>query len=259
MRRMRFSIGGLMGFVVLVAVGFGALKAANPLWASAFYSLAFVGLIASVLVAIQARGRKRAFSIGFSVAGWAYFLLVFVLPSPISSSFEAPMFLTTSLLEETKALFFPEQNNITATTTFSVALPSAVMAPPIPPVVATGPAPTAPIPVPSPSAPAQVVAPTMPALVAPPIQPASALTVNGNGSVIAASYTLPPGTVFPVGTSLGGTISGASEASFEQVGQSMATLILAYLGGFFSLFLAGRRERNEANPAPAPEISPSSP
>jgi hypothetical protein len=47
--------------------------------------------------------------------------------------------------------------------------------------------------------------------------------------------------------------------NFQHIGQSMATLILAYVGGLFSLSLAARRERNEANPRPTPELTPSSP
>jgi hypothetical protein len=61
MRRTRFSIGSLMGFVLIVALGIGGLKNASPLWASACYSLAFAGLVAGVLFAVQSRARTTAF------------------------------------------------------------------------------------------------------------------------------------------------------------------------------------------------------
>jgi hypothetical protein len=61
----------------------------------------------------------------------------------------------------------------------------------------------------------------------------------------------------PIAVTPPGWLMQSPESSFQHVGQSMLTLLFAYVGGWFSLFLASRREQNESNP-PA-EISPPSP
>jgi hypothetical protein len=229
MRRTRFSIAGLMGFVLIVALGIGGLKAASPLWASACYTLAFLGLVAGVLFAIQARGRKRAFWVGFSMAGWTYFVFVFVFPTSEPNE-PPPRFLTAILLDEAQTLFFPNYNVVVLATFNPAPLP---VMPAAPFMLAVNPAPTV-IPV-QPNTPP---APTVPV--------ASAVT-----------NALPTTTV-RVGAATPFRFNNSTrQASFHHVGQSMATLLLAYLGGLFSLFLAARRARNEANPAP--DVNPSSP
>jgi hypothetical protein len=268
---MRFSIGGLMGFVVIVALGFGGLKAASPLWASACYSLAFVALIAGVLLAIQLRGRHRAFCVGFSVTGWAYFAMVFVLAGFSSSEFEPPPFLTGILFQEGQALFFP-QNNSVVTATYPAAFPVTTPVPPIPavpPSPATAQPPTDSDDEPSTAAPKplpiQPFNATQPPPT-PPIQVSGTLTgsvmsgtpkPNANVTVSTTTFTT---TYTPGAVAVPPMLSSTPpEICFEQIGQSMATLLFASIGGLFSLILAARRERNEANPASTPEVSPPSP
>jgi hypothetical protein len=234
MRRTRFSIAGLMGFVLIVALGIGGLKAANPLWASACYTLTFLGLVAGVLLAIQAQGRKRAFWVGFSMTGWTYFVFVFVFVFVFPSSEPnepPPRFLTALLLDEAQALFFPNNNSVFFTTYNPVV---ATFNPTPLPVVTTAPPMLAVTP-----------APVPPNIPPSPVPVASAVT-----SALPTTVTVGASTPFFFNTSI-------PQTSFHHVGQSMATLLLAYLGGLFSLFLAARRERNETNSAP--DVSPSSP
>jgi hypothetical protein len=216
MPRTRLSIAGLMGFVVVVAIGIGGLKAADPIWASSCYTLAFFSLIASVILAIQRRERKRAFWVGFAVAGWPFFYLSM---QQITVNGTRPQLLTELLLLKAESLFPVVPLSITpsepattsdtpadtsATTTNLLTLPPSI---PVPPV----------------------------------IPPVSSFNITGPPSVSAGWMLMyqPP------------------EVYFHQVGNSMATIICAYTGGLFSLFLAGRRERNEANSLP--DVSPSSP
>src|ERR1700677_2099755 len=107
MQRMRFSIARLMGFVLIVALGFGGLKAASPLLASIYYSLTLLALVIGVLVAIQARGRRKAFFVGFSVLGWVYFSFTFVFPS--GSNYDPPPQLLPALLLDTAESWFIPQ------------------------------------------------------------------------------------------------------------------------------------------------------
>ena len=39
MRKLRFTIGGLMAVVLVLAIGFAALENPNPIWAGVFWAL----------------------------------------------------------------------------------------------------------------------------------------------------------------------------------------------------------------------------
>jgi WD40 repeat protein len=80
MRRFRYSIAGLLGLVLFVAVAFAALRQADELWDSALFSLTVGLLLTSVLLAIHRTGRKRAFWLGFALLGWTY-LIATLIPS----------------------------------------------------------------------------------------------------------------------------------------------------------------------------------
>jgi hypothetical protein len=71
------SVAGLMGLVLLLAVGFAALRDPAELWAGVFYSLMLVVLLAAALGAALRPGRARAPWLGFALFGWGYFLLTF--------------------------------------------------------------------------------------------------------------------------------------------------------------------------------------
>jgi hypothetical protein len=91
MRRFRFSIASLLGLVLFVAVAFAALREANDLWDSGLFTLAVSLLLASVLLAVHRTDRKRAFWLGFALAGGSY--LVASLIPPVESRL-----LTTKML-----------------------------------------------------------------------------------------------------------------------------------------------------------------
>jgi hypothetical protein len=80
MRRIRFSIGGLLVLVLFAGVAIGALKEATDVWDSGVFSLTVALLLISVLLCVQRRERKRAFWLGFAVFGGAY-LLVSLVPA----------------------------------------------------------------------------------------------------------------------------------------------------------------------------------
>jgi WD40 repeat protein len=80
MRRFRYSIAGLLGMVLFVAVAFAALRQADELWDSALFSLTVGLLLTSVLLTIHRTGRKRAFWLGFAFLGWTY-LIASLIPA----------------------------------------------------------------------------------------------------------------------------------------------------------------------------------
>jgi hypothetical protein len=75
MNRLRFTIAGLMGIVLFVAVGFAALRNANAFWASGTYSVAIMMILVASLGAFARKGKARMTWAGFALFGWAYHLL----------------------------------------------------------------------------------------------------------------------------------------------------------------------------------------
>ena len=75
----RTTILGLMGLVLLMALGFAALRSASLLWASAMFTTAVIVLSASVLGVFANRGPSRLPWLGFATFGWIYFLMTFWL------------------------------------------------------------------------------------------------------------------------------------------------------------------------------------
>ena len=94
MKRLRFSIGALMGLVLLVAVGFAALRSSTPIWASSIFTATFLCLTVGLLGAFARRGAW----LGFAVFGWAYFLGVFWL-WPGVNGVTAPPFVSKHLID----------------------------------------------------------------------------------------------------------------------------------------------------------------
>jgi hypothetical protein len=72
MRRFRFTIANLLGLVLVLAMGFAALREATEIWDSAVFSTALGVLSVSVLLAIHHSDRSRAFWLGFALFGWIY-------------------------------------------------------------------------------------------------------------------------------------------------------------------------------------------
>jgi hypothetical protein len=80
MRRIRFNIASLLAAVLLLAVGFAALKESNDLWDSGLFSLTLIALLASIPLAVHRGEASRAFWFGFALFGWGY-LAVSLVPS----------------------------------------------------------------------------------------------------------------------------------------------------------------------------------
>jgi hypothetical protein len=77
MRPVRFSIAGLMGFVLLTAIGIAALRSSSETWAGVLL-LATLGAFGIALVGACCRsGPERAGWIGFAVLGWIYMSAAF--------------------------------------------------------------------------------------------------------------------------------------------------------------------------------------
>jgi hypothetical protein len=72
MRRFRFNIASLLVVVLLVAVGFAALRESNEVWDSGVFTLTLSVLLVSILFAIHRAESRRAFWIGFALFGWIY-------------------------------------------------------------------------------------------------------------------------------------------------------------------------------------------
>ena len=73
MRRYRFSIQGLMAFIVIVALGLVALRTPSRIWTNAWYSLALGSVTLAVPAAVGTIAERRAFWIGFACSSGVYF------------------------------------------------------------------------------------------------------------------------------------------------------------------------------------------
>jgi hypothetical protein len=79
MKRLRFSIGGILIAIAILAVALAALRSPSPLAAGVAFSLAFGSLVvAAVNVVVCGWGAGRAYWLGFLLAGGAYFIVCFV-------------------------------------------------------------------------------------------------------------------------------------------------------------------------------------
>ena len=72
MRRFRFHLGTLVILVLLLGVGFAALRESNETWDSSIFSLTLGMLSVSILLAIHRTERRREFWLGFALFGSAY-------------------------------------------------------------------------------------------------------------------------------------------------------------------------------------------
>src|SRR5262245_27352384 len=80
MRRFRFHIGTLVILVLVLGVGFAALRESNDIWDSGVFTLTLGILLISILLAVHRTGKRRAFWVGFALFGWAYLGLSLVPP-----------------------------------------------------------------------------------------------------------------------------------------------------------------------------------
>jgi hypothetical protein len=105
MRLPRFTIAGLMGLVVVVAVGVAALRFASETWAGVLLLLTLGTLGASVLAFQEWTGARRAWWRGFALFGWGYVALAM---GPWASEAIAPHLPTTLGLDALYARMHPE-------------------------------------------------------------------------------------------------------------------------------------------------------
>jgi hypothetical protein len=75
MRTFRFPIAGLMGAVVVVALGLAALRNSSETWAGVTFVMT-CGILCLAIVGVVCRdGAERAWWLGFALFGWGYLML----------------------------------------------------------------------------------------------------------------------------------------------------------------------------------------
>ncbi len=72
MRRIRFNIASLLVAVLVLGVGFAALRESSDLWESGVFTLTLTALLISILLAVHRSEKRRAFWVGFALFGWTY-------------------------------------------------------------------------------------------------------------------------------------------------------------------------------------------
>ena len=80
MTRPRFTIAGLLGTVLFLAVGLAALRAATDAWDSGVLGITLALLLISVLLAVHRTEGRRAYWFGFALFGWVYLVMSLVPP-----------------------------------------------------------------------------------------------------------------------------------------------------------------------------------
>jgi hypothetical protein len=96
MKKLRFSIAGLMILVVLSSLGLAAMKNPTALWASALFSLAVVIFSTSALGVFFDRRSNRSSWAGIALFGWVYLVIAFGFVAD-SNGVTAPPFITLIL------------------------------------------------------------------------------------------------------------------------------------------------------------------
>jgi hypothetical protein len=70
---LRYSLGALLGAVLVASVGCAALVNPTPLWSQIVFTATVVWLLGASVAAVV--GRPRPFACGFAIFGWGYLLL----------------------------------------------------------------------------------------------------------------------------------------------------------------------------------------
>jgi hypothetical protein len=70
---LRYSLGALLGAVLVASVGCAALVNPTPLWSQIVFTAVVVWLLSATVAAVV--GRPRPFAAGFAIFGWGYLLL----------------------------------------------------------------------------------------------------------------------------------------------------------------------------------------
>jgi hypothetical protein len=72
MRKLRFNIASLLSVILVLGVGFAALRESSSLWESGVFTLTLAALLTSIILAIHRAEKRRAFWIGFALFGCMY-------------------------------------------------------------------------------------------------------------------------------------------------------------------------------------------
>lgn len=97
MRKLRTSIAGMMGLILVGALGLAALRSATEAWAALVLAVTLGLLGFAILGAIYRRDDGRAWWAGFALFGWGYLLLAFGpwVPGELSPRPGSRLLLTT--------------------------------------------------------------------------------------------------------------------------------------------------------------------
>jgi hypothetical protein len=101
--RMRFTLGALMGLVVLAAFSMSVLRDPAPFWSSALFTLDVILLGFATLGAVARRGSARMPWAGFAGFGWSYLALSFGPLGDKSLAHAPPDFLTSWIFDQLSA------------------------------------------------------------------------------------------------------------------------------------------------------------
>jgi hypothetical protein len=104
MNRVRISIAGLMGLVVLAAIGLAALIHPTRMVANGIFSLTLGLGFAAVVAAVASEGRGRSAWIGAAICGWGYLALSL---GPWFEGETGPHLITTALIDRSFDLLGP--------------------------------------------------------------------------------------------------------------------------------------------------------
>ena len=104
MKPFRVSIAGVMGLVVIAAVGLMGLREGKPLWASLTFGSTLLFLLGSSLNALLRPANSRAGWLGFALFGWVSLALSF---GPWAK-LELPPMPSTWLVDASLARLHPE-------------------------------------------------------------------------------------------------------------------------------------------------------
>jgi hypothetical protein len=243
MKTMRISIAGLMGFVLVVALGFGGLKGANEYWASGCFTLMVTGLVVAILNAALGRGKDRAYWLGFAVAGGIYLAVAFGTGEWSRSAY--PSLLPQLAFNRLEPLIHPNANFGSLATITVNSAPNVInyttIAAPLAAAVGSTTSTTVDVIVDQPVS----MPPTPPTPVATPLVglPPAIFSPTATYSSLTPFITWPP--------------SDMTRTYYSQVSHSLTALLAGMLGGLYAAWLVARRERRQAELAD--EVTPSSP
>ena len=80
MRKLRFNIASLLVIILVLGIGFAALRESSDLWESGIFTMTLGILLISILLAVHRSESTRAFWLGFALFGWAYMGLTLMPP-----------------------------------------------------------------------------------------------------------------------------------------------------------------------------------